>query len=77
MNQEAFFNCVFSFQIVSLEKDNQDQADTVMECFRCFRLGIFPHLCALFLRSEHQIQFTETHAPPLPSLPSVVGPESV
>ena len=34
-------NCVFSFQIVSLEKDNQDQADIVLECFRCFRLWIF------------------------------------
>ena len=29
-------NCIFSFQIVSLEKDNQDQADIVLECFPCF-----------------------------------------
>ena len=46
---------VFSFQIVSLEKDNQDQADIVLECFRCFRLWIFSHLCVLFLRFEHRI----------------------
>ena len=40
-------------------KDNPDQANIVLEYF-CFRLWIFPHLCVLFLRFEHRIQFTET-----------------
>ena len=60
-------NCVFSFQIVSLENDNQDQADIVLECYRCFRLWIFPHLCALFLRFE-------AYVPPPPQHLSLVGP---
>ena len=46
-----FFHC---------KKDNQYQTGIVLECFRCFRLTIFPHLCVLFLRFEHQIQFAET-----------------
>ena len=59
-------NCVFSFQIVSLKKDNQDHADTVLECFRFFRLWIFPHLCVLFLRFEHPIQFAEKKEEDIP-----------
>ena len=49
-----------SFQILTVEKNNQDQANIELECFRCFRLWIFPYLCVLFLRFEHRIQFTDT-----------------
>ena len=51
---------VFSFQIISVEKNNEDLADIVLECFRYFRLWIFPHLCEFFLRFEHRIHFVET-----------------
>ena len=53
-------NCVFSFQITSVEKNNQDQVDIVLEWFCCFCLWIFPYLCVFFLRFEHRIQFVET-----------------
>ena len=56
---ESFFSRI-AFQIVSLEKDNQDQADIALECFRCFRLRIFPHLCVLLLWFEHRIKLAET-----------------
>ena len=38
----------------------KDQADIELECFRCFHLWIFAHLCVLFLRFELPIQFDET-----------------
>ena len=53
-------NCVFSFQIISVEKNNEDQVDIVLEWFCCFCLWIFPYLCVFFLRFEHRIQFVET-----------------
>ena len=48
---------VFFSQIVSVEKNNQDQPDIVIECFCCFCLWIFHHLCVLFLRFGYQIHF--------------------
>ena len=43
-------NCIFSFQIVSVEKNKQDQADIVLDWFHCFRFWIFLRLCSWHLK---------------------------